>query len=329
MKRITALFAAAAIAASVGVCAYAEGDSLVVLGDSITSGYGLDGYVSGDDYSAADSFANQLGGDYAEYSNFAVDGRTTDELLTALDDEDISAALAGADTVVVSIGGNDFLQPMMSAAMKIASENPDLLKMMGGSGLAGALPSGGDTSEAGMDGYLDIMMDFMRAMTEAADSVDISQVVGNIGSILNTVSEKSPESQIIILTVYNPFEGVAGMELFDTMARTKLEELNSGIASAAESSGAEVADVHSAFAGHAVEYTNISSVDIHPNKAGHAVIYQLLLDITGADLNVVTGEASQPSGVKGSPDTGAGGFAVVGGIAALAGAVLLISRKRA
>lgn len=328
MKKITALFTAAVIAASAGITAHAEGESLVVLGDSITSGYGLDGYVSGDDYSAAGSFANRLGENYAEYSNFAVDGRTSGELLTALEDEDISAALAGADTVIVSIGGNDFLQPMITAAMNKAAENPDLLKIMsGGADALGALTSG-DISDEDADKYFDIMMDFTRAMTEAADSVDISQVVGNIDSILETVSEKSPESQIVVLTVYNPFEGVTGMELFDTMARTKLEELNSGIASAAESNGAQVADVHAAFAGHALDYTNISSMDIHPNKDGHGVIYQLLLDITGADLNAVTAETTLPAGEKGSPDTGVSGFAVVAGVAMLAGAVLVISRKR-
>ena len=86
-----------------GTFAHAESGSLVVLGDSITTGYGLDGYTAGDNSSAAGSFANQLSAGYAEYGNFAVDGRTSGELLTALEDEDVSAALAGAETVVISI----------------------------------------------------------------------------------------------------------------------------------------------------------------------------------------------------------------------------------
>ena len=53
----------------------------------------------------------------------------------------------------------------------------------------------------------------------------------------------------------------------------------------------------------------------------------------GLDIDVpITEEplpADEPDSVqKGSPDTGAEGFAVVGGIAALAGAFLIISRKR-
>ena len=133
MKRIPALFLAAATAASLmSIPAAAEERSLVVLGDSITSGYGLDGYTAGDNSSAADSFANQLAASYEEYSNFAVDGRTSGELLTALEDADISAALSGADTVIISIGGNDFLQPMMAALMNAFTENRDLMDYISG-----------------------------------------------------------------------------------------------------------------------------------------------------------------------------------------------------
>ena len=63
MKRTLSIIMAAAVAAACTVTAGAEGSELVVLGDSITSGYGLDGYVSGDNYSAAGSFANMLGAD--------------------------------------------------------------------------------------------------------------------------------------------------------------------------------------------------------------------------------------------------------------------------
>ena len=105
MKKFASILTAAAVAASaMTFTASAEGGSLVVLGDSITSGYGLDGYTAGDNTSAADSFANRLAAGYQDYSNFAVDGRTSAELLTALDDADVSAALAGADTIVISIG---------------------------------------------------------------------------------------------------------------------------------------------------------------------------------------------------------------------------------
>ena len=329
MKRIPALFLAAATAASLmSIPAAAEDNSLVVLGDSITSGYGLDGYTAGDNSSAADSFANQLAASYEEYSNFAVDGRTSGELLTALEDADISAALSGADTVIISIGGNDFLQPMMAALMNAFTENRDLMDYI--SGLADGTTSSEADGSGMLSGFLDgndeatsAIMQIMQSVIKAANSVDVTAVVDNISDILAHVENSAPGAQVVILTVYDPFEGVTGMEMLDVVAREKLAELNSGIAGAAAQNGAQVADVASAFKGNAAELTNITQGDIHPSKAGHAAIYSLLCEMT---------EPSVPTNsdvpVKGSPDTGAEGIAVVTGIAALSAAGLFFSRRR-
>lgn len=336
MKKTAAIITAAIMAASSGVSVSAEdGNKLVVLGDSITSGYGLDGYTEGDNYSAESSFANLLGGSYDEYLNFAVDGRTSEELLTALEDEKISAELSGADTVVVSIGGNDFLQPMFTAALNMAAENMEIFSLLSGMASGSgdnlsALTSGIFSSDsADMGEYSALLLEFINAMTEAAEAVDISQIAGNISSILGIITEEAPDSQVIILTVYNPFEGVPGLELFDAVARTRLAELNAAISDAAARNGARTADVYSAFEGHALEYTNISRIDIHPNKTGHAVIYSLLSDMTGESAvseEVPAEEAMLPA--KGSPDTGVGGIAVFAGIAAFAGGLAAISRKK-
>lgn len=65
MKKILSIFTAAAVAAACAAAASADDRALVVLGDSITSGYGLDGYVSGDNYSAVQSFATGSAGNSA------------------------------------------------------------------------------------------------------------------------------------------------------------------------------------------------------------------------------------------------------------------------
>lgn len=318
MKKILAVLTACVVSAMIivsGTAAAEEGRALVVLGDSIASGFGLDGYASGNNYSASDSFANQLGTSYSDYQNFAVDGRTSGELLAALADENISKALGGADTVVVSIGGNDFLQPMIAALTDLIMENTDLIKSL----------QGGENFDA--ENYLDIMREYTEVITTAAKSVDTDEIGKNLEGILGGISGLNPECQTIILTVYNPFDGVAGMELIDVVAREKLAELNNEITAAAEKFGADVADVYTAFKGHSVEYTNISSMDIHPNQSGHAVIYSLLSDMTGAaEASAV--EAMQPVSQKGSPDTGAGGIAVFVGAAVFAAGVSFAFRKK-
>lgn len=330
MKKILSIFTAAAVAAACAAAASADDRALVVLGDSITSGYGLDGYVSGDNYSAVQSFANRLGGEFGSYENYAVDGRTSGELLTALDDADIAAALAGADTVVVSIGGNDFLRPMLGAVQDAVMSDPDLLSAI----------QGGDV-QLDEDNYMQIMSQMMSVMLDAVDAVDVSAIGGNICSILSEISDLNSECQVILLTVYDPFEGVQGMEMMDVAAREKLGELNAKISAEASEHGAQVADVHSAFAGHALDYTNISSMDIHPNKDGHGVIYSLLSDLTSQQTSAPvggesaetdgsgnTGDASAAVPAKGSPDTGAEGVAVFAGIAAVASAGVFAFRKR-
>lgn len=330
MKKILSIFTAAAVAAACAASASADDRALVVLGDSITSGYGLDGYVSGDNYSAAQSFANRLGGEFGSYENYAVDGRTSGELLTALDDADIAAALAGADTVVVSIGGNDFLRPMLGSVQDAVMSDPDLLSAI----------QGGDV-QLDEDNYMQIMSQMMSVMLDAVDAVDVSAIGGNICSILSEISDLNSECQVILLTVYDPFEGVQGMEMMDVAAREKLGELNAEISAEASEHGAQVADVHSAFAGHALDYTNISSMDIHPNKDGHGVIYSLLSDLTSQQTSAPvggesaetdgsgnTGDASAAVPAKGSPDTGAEGVAAFAGIAAVASAGVFAFRKR-
>ena len=330
MKKILSIFTAAAVAAACAAAASADDRALVVLGDSITSGYGLDGYVSGDNYSAVQSFANRLGGEFGSYENYAVDGRTSGELLTALDDADIAAALAGADTVVVSIGGNDFLRPMLGAVQDAVMSDPDLLSAI----------QGGDV-QLDEDNYMQIMSQMMSVMLDAVDAVDVSAIGGNICSILSEISDLNSECQVILLTVYDPFEGVQGMEMMDVAAREKLGELNAEISAEASEHGAQVADAHSAFAGHALDYTNISSMDIHPNKDGHGVIYSLLSDLTSQQTSAPvggesaetdgagnTGDASAAVPAKGSPDTGAEGVAVFAGIAAVASAGVFAFRKR-
>ena len=206
--------------------------------------------------------------------------------------------------------------------------DPDLLSAL----------QGGETS-LDEDNYMQIMTQMMTVMLDAVDSVDVPAIGDNISGILDGISELNSECQVILLTVYDPFEGVEGMEMLDVAAREKLGELNAEISDEANAHGAEVADVHSAFEGHALDYTNIASMDIHPNKAGHSVIYSLLSDMTAeqtsapADTTTIETDGSAGAGettapAKGSPETGVSGAAVFVGIASAAAAGVFLSRKR-
>lgn len=247
---------------------YGEGtpQSLVILGDSIASGYGLAEYTAGNNYSAPLSFGNLLGAEYESYKNFAVDGRTSAQLLSVLEDpsEEIAKALADADEIVISIGGNDFLQPMISA-VKLAA----LSAAFGDGELLSSIFNG----EFKIDMAGEFSDKLITAALDAAKEVDIGMIAENIRKCVEAVRRINPTAEIVLLTVYDPFSGNALFRAASEVAEERLAVLNGQISAIDE---VTVADVYSAFKGQAAAFTNINCLDIHPNADGHYKIYELL-----------------------------------------------------
>lgn len=232
--------------------------SLVLLGDSIATGCMLPDYEPGDNYSAPLSFGNMLGAEFENYRNFGVDGRTTEELLNALEtaDEELSEALSSADVIVISIGGNDFLQPMITAIYNDKTLDHIFEE------------SGGELSDEDFRKALD-------ASLEAAKAVDVSKTFDNIGKCVAKITEINPTAKMILMTVYDPFSGSEELKAASDVAREKLTVLNFGLSSLS-GGNIDVIDVYAEFDGAAEKFTNINSMDIHPNSDGHYRIYRLL-----------------------------------------------------
>ncbi|MGN1415391.1 MAG: SGNH/GDSL hydrolase family protein [Oscillospiraceae bacterium] len=321
-KKVASIMLSAAVLSMTAVHAYAEETgSLLVLGDSITTGYGLEGYVSGDNSSAADSFANRLSADHSSYTNLAVDGRTSAQLLEALSDEDTISAAENADDIVISIGGNDFLMPMVTAIQMSMMSDPEILQ---------GIKDGTMTQEDFMEKAME--MDIEGAVINAVNNVDIGLTEENVTGILDKIYEVNPDVNVYILTVYDPFEDVEGMEAYSEAAENMLPQLNGAIENAAaEHETAYIIDVYSAFKGHAEEYTNIPEMDIHPNKEGHGVIYELLSESIQANApeeeETVTYTPPTDSSDESVP-TGNAGITVIGAVGALALAAAVVSSKK-
>lgn len=239
-----------------------SGKNLVVLGDSIASGYGLAEYTPGNNYSAPLSFGNMLGAEFHGYRNFAVDGRTSAQLLYSLQNqsEDLSEALSAADKIVISIGGNDFLKPMVSAVKSALFGDLEMLEALI-SGEFKAEMIGGVTNKV------------LLAALDAAKKVDIAEIADNIEACSREIRKINPDAEIIVLTVYDPFSDSVLLSAASDIAFEKLHELNGRIS---DIDGITVADVYSLFDGRAGELTNINRLDIHPNAEGHNVIFELL-----------------------------------------------------
>ncbi|MDE7229196.1 MAG: SGNH/GDSL hydrolase family protein [Oscillospiraceae bacterium] len=242
---------------------------LTVLGDSIASGYGLAEYTPGNNYSAPLSFGNMLGAEFESYRNFAVDGRTSRQLLDALTAPSgtLANAVCDADVIVVSIGGNDFLQPMISAVKKAA---------MGDYELIAAIFKGEFRAE--MLG--DYSQRILTSALDAAKLVDVEKTAENIRKCVKIISDANPNARIILMTVYDPFSGNVLLKAASDVAKERLSILNTEIM-AMENGNVSVTDVYSAFDGRAGELTNINKLDIHPNAEGHNRIYELLREKIG------------------------------------------------
>ena len=95
-----------------------DGKKIVVLGDSIASGYGL----SESDHNYGELLADYYGG---SVSNFAHAGDTTKDLLALLKSPsgDMKKALEEADDVVISIGGNDMMRYAIPALLTFCEKN--------------------------------------------------------------------------------------------------------------------------------------------------------------------------------------------------------------
>ncbi|MBP5604711.1 MAG: hypothetical protein J6X60_04105, partial [Ruminiclostridium sp.] len=255
----------------------ADTNDLLVLGDSIATGYGLEGYIPGDNTSAAGSFANKLSANYDNTVNLAVDGRTAGELVESLtSDEKTKSSIATADTIVFSAGGNEILRPLVANILAVAD--------------ATDLKSFGEALAADKEGKL--IADIQTAV--AADQnlrTAADTAVTEIAEALVSISAMNPEADILILTIYNPFDGIPGLELISGTSDEILTTINTSIFAAADAingsnaASVSVIDVASLFDGKAAIYTNITSADIHPNAAGHAAFYGLLAEYApaGAD----------------------------------------------
>ncbi|MCH5207007.1 MAG: SGNH/GDSL hydrolase family protein [Oscillospiraceae bacterium] len=252
---------------SLGATSECRFGKTTVLGDSIASGYGLPDYVSGDNYSAPLSFGNLIADECGGYENFAVDGRTSSELLEALTHPAgaLGDSITEADRIVISIGGNDFLKPMIAAVKTAALTDSDML---------GSIINGEFKPEM-ISGYTNRIL---QAALSAGEKVDVDKTVENIAKIVEIIKRANPGAEIVLLTVYDPFAGSVLLKSASDVAEERLAVLNNGIKKLA-GGNVKIADVYAAFKGNEAEFTNIAKLDIHPSAEGHYAIYKLLSEV--------------------------------------------------
>jgi len=252
-KLFSAVLLLALLIMSVLPVSAAPSKGILVMGDSIATGYGLNGYKGARPGEAADSFGAKLAAEYGlvyghSYYNFAVDGMTSAELAAALesgkswkmhkdnatlgtseyqysqyavaDSSAAQTALKNCDTIVISIGGNDLLRPMFEIIFEYIEANSALLKTLGidASAMAGSDAASIPSMLSGP--AASAMMTALTTLFTSEASVakfteNAAQFAGNLAAITDAIYKANPKADVYFLCLYNPFDGI---EMFKPMA---------------------------------------------------------------------------------------------------------------
>jgi lysophospholipase L1-like esterase len=242
---------ATALAAGTHVVSY------TALGDSIAAGVG-----GTDSVGYTDLLAKRLaqGNRDVTFNDLGVSGMTSGGLLGALAyDYTYQAAVADADVITVSIGGNDILQPALGLV----------------------------STRAGYAGYTDPVaylasLSYPEQLALASElntmlSPALTQLPTNWPTTIGAIRGLNPGASIYVNTLYNPF--MRGDGLFE-MVDPYVQGINSMIAAGAPGAGYTVVDVYAKFAAYAdpsepLVHGLASPAALHPTDEGYRVIFNL------------------------------------------------------
>ena len=256
-----------------------EADKVLLLGDSIASGYG---HAEGE-YCYGDYISEYLD---AELVNNAQPGLTTAQLLEQLSEEAVAADIADASLICVSIGGNDLIDTVETYLYSLL----DAYNAKNGTSLT--LKEYIKTVVAVDD---DLQTTMILKLTSLLNKT-ANAYKANIAQIEAGLLEQNPDAQIVVQTVYNPvnlqdpvINGVdysAKLAQIRKFASEQLLTLNNALM---QTEGLIYTDVNAAFKDTEWVYTNMDpengffQMDIHPNALGHAVIAAEILNSLEAE----------------------------------------------
>lgn len=261
--------------------------SVLVLGDSISSGYGLDGYP--DDKDSIRSYCNLLRDELKPdtFNNFAINGQTSSQLLEKVKNGEYNENITNSDLILISIGGNDILGKFTSSIQKMFKD------VDGNYQLA-------ISDKTSLKGIVDKII---GSQNEEEYKEICENFKSNFLEIVKLIREKNLNTKIYFQTVYNPFSGIAYLSEIDNFAQKHIDEINQTIKDNTKDENGNTfynyIDVADFFYLRAFELTNIFKFDIHPNSTGHQMIYQML----SSDINSQETDSDQALATVETSDT--------------------------
>ena len=288
-----------------------QGKSYVALGDSISSGYGLE-----DDTL---SFTQQVAQDNGlELTNLAQDGETSASLLDKLQTDRVSTAVAQADIITITVGGNDLMNALYAYLTGEYNQHDPA-----------APTTEEDIKSAVMGGDMGLVTFALGVVSEFPSSEQAAQALHDVRAHLTQlvvdIRTENPQAQLVLVEQYDPYghlvKKLCRNPLFASSAQTLyatlgevVTGLNEIIDTVGEQQGCPVAEVYEAFESARENPCNASvslnmklNLDFHPNAYGHTLIAQQV-----SSLLTAPGESRTPAqpvygvGVSQPPQTGDG-----------------------
>lgn len=267
----------------------------VALGDSISSGYGLQ--------ASEQVFTSQVASEngYTLISQ-AENGETSQTLWQRLQEPEVERAVEQADVITVTIGGNDMLNAMCEYLSS---------KYQTSDGDAGI--TGEEVKQALVAGDMDVVAFAAENVLgfSASDQAKqgLEQFTCNFNRVVDAIYERNPEVCLTVVNQYDPYH-----HLFQSVSRyapiadaaksleeevnTEIRALNAVIDSVGEQTGYAVVDAYSLFAQAAENPCNAGvsffaklNLDVHPNAYGHQLMAQAVAQTTNRQLQAMGHES--------------------------------------
>jgi lysophospholipase L1-like esterase len=137
----------------------------------------------------------------------------------------------------------------------------------------------------------------LQAADDTAREAGLTQFRTNLGKILDTLIgattvDGTRRSDIVIMTIYNPYGGDPNIVRSDAWW---VARFNTALVEEAQRRNVIVADVYKRFLGHERELTWVP-LDFHANNLGHLAMAQTLWAALGYDTTAPTADLLDPTG---------------------------------
>lgn len=276
----------------------------VALGDSISNGYGLEDETQ--------RFTQQVACENGfTLLSLAQNGETSHTLLERLQEPEAMQAVAQADVISITIGGNDLMNALYEYLTQRYNEsNPDTLTTVE------------QTREALMGGEVP-MLTFAMGEIQGFSASDqeqeaLTQFAHNLAQAVAKIQAANPEACLVVANQYNPYSYLlrqfaqyppfagAAQEMEEAFGGG-ISALNAAIATVGQQMGCSVVDVYTVFEEAQKNPCNADvtafakvNLDFHPNAYGHRLIAQAVtaathqqLQISGQGAQTVNGQTTQ------------------------------------